>query len=63
MYQAHVNCVKQYYRDIGESLDGTLARTMELEYEQYKEGKLKWFSDAAWPVLCVYWCLEEFKAK
>jgi hypothetical protein len=63
MYQARVDCVKQYYGKIGESLDDTLARTIELEYEQYKEGRLKWFSDAVWPVICVYWCSEEFKAK
>jgi hypothetical protein len=62
MYQARVDCVKAYYRKRGESLDDTLARTMELEYEQYKVGRLEWFNDAMWPVLYVHWCLE-FKTK
>jgi tRNA A37 N6-isopentenylltransferase MiaA len=52
MYQARVDCVKAYYRKRGESLDDTLASTMELEYEQYKVGMLEWFNDAVWPVLC-----------
>ena len=63
MYQARVDCVKAYYRKRGESLDDTLARTIELEYEQYKVVRLDWFNDAVWPVLCHYWCSEEFKTK
>jgi len=63
MYQARVDCVKAYYRKRGESLDDTLARTIELEYEQYEVVRLDWFNDAVWPVLCHYWCLEEFKTK
>ena len=46
MYQARVDCVKAYYRKRGESLDDTLARTIELEYEQYKVVRLDWFNDA-----------------
>jgi len=40
MYQARVDCVKAYYRKRGESLDDIVARTIELEYEQYKVVRL-----------------------
>lgn len=63
MHQARLDCVKAYYRKRDESINDTLARAIELEYEQYKVGRLNWIDDAVWPVLCAYWCSEEFKTK
>ena len=63
MYQARVDSVKVYYGKRDQILDDALARPIELEYEQYLDGRLKWCNDVVWPKLCRYWCLEEFKIK
>ena len=63
MYQARVDSVKVYYAKRDQILDDTLARPIELEYEQYLDGRLKWCDDEVWPKLCRYWCSEEFKIK
>ncbi|KAG0513735.1 hypothetical protein BDA96_10G127900, partial [Sorghum bicolor] len=59
MHQARLDCVKAYYRKRDESINDAIARTIELEYEY----RLDWFNDAVWPILCAYWCSEEFKTK
>jgi hypothetical protein len=64
MYQAHVEAVKEYYRIIlKQDLDDKLAHSIELEYEQYLRGKIKWCDAEVWPELRCYWCSEEFKVK
>ena len=63
MYQARVDSVKVYYEKRDQILDDALARPIELEYEQYLDGRLKWCNDEVWPKLCRYWCSEEFKRK
>ena len=40
MYQARVDSVKVYYAKRDQILDDTLARPIELEYEQYLDGRL-----------------------
>jgi len=39
MHQARLDCVKAYYRKRDESINDAIARTIELEYEQYKVGR------------------------
>uniref|UniRef100_K4AKG0 Uncharacterized protein n=1 Tax=Setaria italica TaxID=4555 RepID=K4AKG0_SETIT len=51
MYQARVDVVKVYY----------MARSIELEYQQYMDGKPNWCDDQVWPKLCAYWCSKDFK--
>jgi hypothetical protein len=64
MYQARVDAVKMYYdKKLNQKLDDKLARPIELKYEEYLGGKLKWCSKAVWPYLCRYWCSEEFLIK
>lgn len=63
MYQARVDAVKLYHRKRGQEIDDTLARPIELEYEQYMDGQLKWCNDEVWPELCTYWCSKDFKVK
>jgi hypothetical protein len=58
-----VDDVKMYYnKKLNQKLDDKLARPIELKYEEYLEGKLKWCSKTVWPYLCRYWCSEEFQA-
>ncbi|KAF8644967.1 hypothetical protein HU200_066272 [Digitaria exilis] len=63
MYQARVDAVKLYHRKRGQEIDDTLARPIELEYEQYMDGQLQWCNDDVWPELCTYWCSKDFKVK
>jgi len=63
MYQARVEAAKQCYRTLKQELDDKLALPIELEYEQYLNGKIKWCDAEVWPELCRYWCSEEFKVK
>jgi len=64
LYQARVDAVKVYYKDVlKQNLDDKLARPIELTYEQYLNGRVKWCKRAAWPSLCRYWCSEEFLTK
>jgi len=63
MYQARVEAVKEYYRTLGEELDDKLACPIELEYDRYLKGKIKWCPAEVWPELCRYWCSKEFLAK
>ncbi|CAN6172510.1 unnamed protein product, partial [Urochloa humidicola] len=61
MYQARVDAVKVYYmKKLGQKLVDKLARSIELTYEEYLEGKLKWCSVDVWPELCHHWCSEDF---
>ncbi|CAO2176069.1 unnamed protein product [Urochloa humidicola] len=60
MYQARADSVKAYYEKNDQILDDTLACPIELEYEQYLEGRLKWCNDEVWPELYRYWCSEDF---
>ncbi|TVU38458.1 hypothetical protein EJB05_11829, partial [Eragrostis curvula] len=46
-----------------QKLDDALARPIELEYEQYVDGRLQWCSEQDWPYLCRYWCSDNFKLK
>jgi len=61
MYKSCVDSVKVYYGKRDQILDDALACPIELEYEQYLDGRLKWCNDEVWPKLCRYWCSEEFK--
>ena len=63
--QSCVDCVKEYYRDPNtlETIDDAHARPIQLQYEQYLAGRLKWCSDEVWPRLCAYWCTDDFKLK
>jgi hypothetical protein len=64
MYQVRVDAVKKYYGDIKHiSIKDTVACHIDLEYEQYMQGKLEGFSDEVWPLLCPYWCSDEYKEK
>jgi hypothetical protein len=64
LYQARVDAVKVYYKDVlKQNIDDKLARPVELTYEQYLNGRVKWCKRAAWPSLCRYWCSEEFLTK
>ncbi|KAG0522218.1 hypothetical protein BDA96_07G017800 [Sorghum bicolor] len=64
MYQARVDAVKVYYKDVlNQTLDDKLARPIELIYEQYLNGRVKWCKRVAWPSLCRHWCSEEFLTK
>jgi len=43
LYQARVDAVKVYYKDVlKQNLDDKLARPIELTYEQYLNGRVKW---------------------
>lgn len=64
MYQARVDAVKVYYmKKLNQKIDDKLARPIELNYEEYLDGKQKWCSNAVWPKLCRYWCSENFLKK
>jgi hypothetical protein len=64
MYQARVDAVQVYYKDVlNQTLDDKLARPIELTYEQYLNGRVKWCKRVAWPSLCRHWCSEEFLTK
>jgi len=64
MYQACVDCVKEYYRDpSGNTINDAQARPIQLLYEQYLAGRLKWCNDEVYPKLCAYWCTDDFKVK
>jgi hypothetical protein len=55
MYQVCVDVVKEYYRKIKhvEIKDAVLCH-IDLEYEQYKQGKLEWLNDkGVAPLLCL----------
>jgi hypothetical protein len=47
MYQAHVDYVKEYYRDPNtfNTIDDAQARPIQLQYEQYLASRLKWCND------------------
>jgi len=63
MYQVHVDAVKQYYREIEHiEIKDVVACHIDLEYEQYKQGKLEWLNDEVW-LLCAYWCSDDYKVK
>ena len=64
MYQVRVDAVKKYYWEIKHlAIKKAVACHIDLEYEQYKQGKLEGFSDEVWPLLCAYWCSDEYKVK
>ncbi|KAL6598064.1 hypothetical protein ACP70R_046485 [Stipagrostis hirtigluma subsp. patula] len=64
MHQARVVTVKMYYKNkLNQKLDDKLARPIELNYEEYLDGKLKCCNEAAWPYLCRYWCSKVFLIK
>ena len=64
MYQVRVDAVKEYYREIKHiEIKDTVACHIDLEYEQYKQGKLEWLNDEVWLLLCAYWCSDEYKVK
>ena len=64
MYQARVDAVKVYYmKKLNQKIDDKLAWPIELNYEEYLDGKQKWCSNAVWPKLCRYWCSENFLKK
>jgi hypothetical protein len=64
LYQARVDAVKVYYKDVlKQNIDDKLARPIELTYEQYLNDRVKWCKCAAWPSFCRYWCSEEFLTK
>lgn len=64
MYQLRVDAVKKYYKDVlNQILDDKLARPIELTYEQYLNGRVKWCNRGVWPSLCRYWCSEEYLTK
>jgi hypothetical protein len=64
MYQARVDVVKEYYREIKhKEINDAVPCHIDLEYEQYKQGKLKWLNDEVWLLLCAYWCSDEYKVK
>jgi hypothetical protein len=47
IYQARVDAVKMYYnKKLNQKLDDKLARPIELKYEEYLEGNLKWCKKA-----------------
>ena len=64
MYQVRVDAVKKYYWEIKHlAIKKAVACHIDLEYEQYKQGKLEGFSDEVWPLLCAYWCSDDYKVK
>jgi hypothetical protein len=64
MYQVRVDAVKEYYREIKHiEIKDAVACHIDLDYEQYKLGKLEWLNDEVWLYLCAYWCSDEFKLK
>jgi hypothetical protein len=64
MYQVQVDAVKEYYREIKHiEIKYVVACHIDLDYEQYKLGKLEWLNDEVWLYLCAYWCSDEFKLK
>ena len=64
MYQARVDCGKEYYRDPnGNTIDDAHTRPIDPQYEQYLAGRLKLCNDEVWPKLCAYWCTDDFKVK
>ena len=64
MYQVRVDAVKEYYREIKHiEIKDAVACHIDLEYEQYKQGKLEWLNDEVWLLLCAYWCSDEYKVK
>ncbi|CAL5091424.1 unnamed protein product [Urochloa decumbens] len=63
MYQLRVAAVKRYYRNKDQPIDHKLACTIELEFDQYMEGQIKWCNDEVWPELCAYWCSQDYKDK
>jgi hypothetical protein len=64
MYQVRVDAVRKYYNKIKHrDIKDPIACHMDLEYEQYKEGKLEWLNDEVWLLLCDYWCSDEYKEK
>jgi len=64
MYQVRVDVVKEYYREIKHrEIKDAIACHIDLEYEQYKQAKLKWLNDEVWLLLCAYWCSDVYKVK
>jgi hypothetical protein len=54
MYQVRVDAVKEYYREIKHiEINDAVACPTDLEYEQYKQGKLKWLNDELWLLLVL----------
>ena len=64
MYLVRVDAVKQYYREIKHiEIKDAVACHVDLEYEQYKQGKLRWLNDEVWLLLCAYRCSYDYKVK
>ena len=64
MYQVRVDAVKQYYWEIKHiEIKDAIACHIDLEYEQYKQGKLRWLNDEVWLLLCAYRCSYDYKVK
>jgi hypothetical protein len=62
MYQVRVDAVKKYYNKMKHrDIKDPVACHIDLEYEQYKEGKFEWLNDEVWLLLCDYWCSDEYK--
>lgn len=61
MYQARVDDVKYYYREIKKwAIKDGEARGKELTLQQYKECQPNWFTCDAWESLSKYWCSQEY---
>ena len=64
MYQLRVDAVKEYFwKKHGEELDDALARSYELEEQQYLDGFVEWAGEEAWPLLCSHWSGDQFLQK
>jgi hypothetical protein len=64
MYQVRVDAIKEYYRETKDTeIKDVVLCHIDLEYEQYKQGKLNSLNDEVWLLLCAYWCSDEYKVK
>jgi hypothetical protein len=61
MYQARLDAVKYYYREIIKSpKSDAFACAKLLTFEEYMQCKPDWFTGEAWESLCKYWCSAEY---